>query len=1314
MRNIITLITFFIFPFIAQAQFSGGNGTASAPYLITTAAQLAQLATYVNEGNATYNASYYKLENNLDLSGYQSGSGWTPIGNSTNPFKGDFNGDGHIITGLYINLNTTSSVVGLFGYVFSGANTFNSTHIQNLGVEGVNISSTQSDGVNIGALVGSIRYGDISCCYTTGTVIGKQFPLSGSYGSPRVSGLVGSSTNTYISNCYTMVNVTSEGWSSSSSGVVGSLDDSFLTNCYATGDLTTVANSYQGRIAGIVSYATLSNHGELSNCVALNNYLTINNGSMGRIATYLTGTVSNNAAYDYMNGHNYWEPVGGNTINGLDMTITEIRTDGTLGGRFNPPVWTVENGKLPGLFGHTVDLPEHLALLSPVIITTTLHDGGIGIPYTYYLYATGSTPITWSLDNGNLPTGLELSSNGVISGIPSATGTFNFTVKATNSEGSGTKALSLVIKNTLDPPIYHDDDKEGLRMFLRQPSFVEGKINGERLGLEISDTLNWHIEEAWVSKVINITWNTQAPKRIDYIGWSTSTNIPGNAWEGKSLAGNLDARKWSAIRQIHCYNNRLNSVNVNGLSNLLFLNVWMNNELNSIDVTGCGNMQILYCYNTNIASINLSDCSSLGAIQIQSNQLTHLDLSAAPGLVDLRCNENLITGLDHLILHPATTLSYIQCSQNYMKLTDLCVLSQRTNNPPGIDNMLGYQFMLKQIVTIGKELDYSDQISVCGGTTTFKVEMGYPQSFGGWYWTDAPAANYTITNGKIKFNQHLSPPYVSYLLWLTNDAIPSYPQVAAMYGRIDIVETDNYLSNLTVTPGVLTPAFDIETQNYTVNVSNSVSQVTITGTANDPQATVTGNGLKPIVVGENVFTITVTAVDGVSTRIYTVTVNRAVPGNDATLTNLTVSPGTLTPSFNSNIYNYTVNVAYTVTSITITGTANDPQATVTGNGLKPIVVGANAFTITVTAENGVTTQNYIVTVNRAAPSNDATLSNITVSQGALTPVFNSNTYNYTVNVSNSITSITISATTSDPNATISGNGVGTHTLVLGANVFTITVTAQDGVTTQNYVVTVNRLANSVATLSNITVSPGTLTPAFNSNTYNYTVDLAYTVTSITISATTTDPNATISGNGVGTHSLTVGANLFTITVTAQDGVTTQNYTITVNRAAPSTDATLMSLTVSPGTLTPAFNSNTYNYTVDLAYTVTEISISATTSDPNATISGNGIGTHSLTVGANLFTITVTAQDGVTTQNYVVTVNRAAPSTDATLMSLTVSPGTLTPVFNSNTYNYTVDVAFTVTEISISATTSDPNATISGNGIGTHSLTVGANLFTITV
>jgi len=88
--------------------------------------------------------------------------------------------------------------------------------------------------------------------------------------------------------------------------------------------------------------------------------------------------------------------------------------------------------------------------------------------------------------------------------------------------------------------------------------------------------------------------------------------------------------------------------------------------------------------------------------------------------------------------------------------------------------------------------------------------------------------------------------------------------------------------------------------------------------------------------------------------------------------------------------------------------------------------------------------------------------------------------------------------------------------------------------------------NTTATLSNLTVSEGVLTPAFNSETYNYTVAVDYSVSSITITATATDPAATVTGAGVKT--LTVGANTFTITVTAADGTTTQDYTVTVTRA----------------------------------------------------------------------------------------------------------------------------------------------------------------------
>lgn len=91
-------------------------------------------------------------------------------------------------------------------------------------------------------------------------------------------------------------------------------------------------------------------------------------------------------------------------------------------------------------------IPAPAAEQPPVITTTTLHGGKVGEAYSQTLAATGTAPITWSIDSGSsLPAGLALSGN-TISGTPATAGTFTFTVKATNSAGSDTKELSIVIQ----------------------------------------------------------------------------------------------------------------------------------------------------------------------------------------------------------------------------------------------------------------------------------------------------------------------------------------------------------------------------------------------------------------------------------------------------------------------------------------------------------------------------------------------------------------------------------------------------------------------------------------------------------------------------------------------------------------------------------------------------------------------------------------------------------------------------------------------------------------------------------------------------
>ena len=89
----------------------------------------------------------------------------------------------------------------------------------------------------------------------------------------------------------------------------------------------------------------------------------------------------------------------------------------------------------------------------PTITTTSLPDSVAGAAYSQTLFASGTAPITWTIASGALPLGLNLNSaTGVISGTPTAVGASGFSVQATNSAGSATKALSITITASTVPP----------------------------------------------------------------------------------------------------------------------------------------------------------------------------------------------------------------------------------------------------------------------------------------------------------------------------------------------------------------------------------------------------------------------------------------------------------------------------------------------------------------------------------------------------------------------------------------------------------------------------------------------------------------------------------------------------------------------------------------------------------------------------------------------------------------------------------------------------------------------------------------------
>lgn len=196
------------------------------------------------------------------------------------------------------------------------------------------------------------------------------------------------------------------------------------------------------------------------------------------------------------------------------------------------------------------------------------------------------------------------------------------------------------------------------------------------------------------------------------------------------------------------------------------------------------------------------------------------------------------------------------------------------------------------------------------------------------------------------------------------------------------------------------------------------------------------------------------------------------------------------------------------------------------------------------------------------PITDADLSELSISNGTLSPAFASANTTYSANVANVVTSITITPVASNAKAVIkihgktvkSGTASVALSLVVGANTFNVIVTGPGG-SLKTYSITITRALPSDADLTNLNLSKGTLTPAFAPDDTSYTASVANAVTSITITPIAGDAKAIIkihgktvkSGTASVALSLTVGVNTFNVIVKAQDG-TLKTYSITITRA----------------------------------------------------------------------------------------------------------------------------------------------------------------------
>ena len=303
-----------------------------------------------------------------------------------------------------------------------------------------------------------------------------------------------------------------------------------------------------------------------------------------------------------------------------------------------------------------------------------------------------------------------------------------------------------------------------------------------------------------------------------------------------------------------------------------------------------------------------------------------------------------------------------------------------------------------------------------------------------------------------------------------------------------------------------------------------------------------------------------------------------IKSTNAELSNLVLSNLSLSPSFSSSTLDYTVTVPYSVQSVVAKPTSSDSYATVKVNGETvtrgnsstaiPLNVGTNMISVNVTAEDGIATKAYTITVTRLEPSSNADLSALSLSSGTLDPVFARDTTSYTATVPYSVSSVTAKPSAAESHATLkvngstvtSGSASGAVSLDVGDNIVTVEVAAEDGTTTKTYTITVTRFERSSdADLSALSLSSGNLNPAFSSEKTSYTASVANNVNSLTVTPTVSESHATVKVNGSTVTSgsaseavnLDVGDNTVTVEVTAEDGTTTKSYTVIISRAAAS-------------------------------------------------------------------------------------------------------------------------------------------------------------------
>ncbi len=381
-----------------------GDGTAAFPYEIATAAQLKNVSDNVNAG--THKDRYFRQTANLDLSAYNTGTGWVPIGSTGSPFSGSYDGGNFTISNLFIN-NGSVDYQGLFGSINAPATavTMENINLVNVNVTGGNYTGSLAgfiDGTGAGVTItnctvsgnsnitGSGDTGGMAG-YLNNTVVSQCSVISTGTGvtgsSNNIGGFAGSiTTGTTVTDCYSKADISVSGSADNAAGFIGyivtsdcqvvtsfargdvtnssssfnriggfaGMNTGIVTNCYSTGDVQSAGADY----GGFIGYTDTGS--VITNCYSVGEVTGSGTNDGGFIGAYNAGSFTNCYWLMISGGINDGLPNSGTgTISsGVDSRDqTQMKTQATYTGWSFGAVWDISAGYYPYMIYETWDFP---------------------------------------------------------------------------------------------------------------------------------------------------------------------------------------------------------------------------------------------------------------------------------------------------------------------------------------------------------------------------------------------------------------------------------------------------------------------------------------------------------------------------------------------------------------------------------------------------------------------------------------------------------------------------------------------------------------------------------------------------------------------------------------------------------------------------------------------------------------------------------------------------------------------------------------------------------------------------------------------